>query len=25
MHQHEDSSFVRENKTWFYVDGTVTD
>jgi SEC-C motif-containing protein len=25
MHQHENSSFVRENKTWFYVDGVVTD
>jgi SEC-C motif-containing protein len=25
MHQHENSSFVRENKTWFYVDGIVTD
>ena len=25
LHQHEDSSFVRENKTWFYVDGTTSD
>jgi SEC-C motif domain protein len=25
MHQHENSSFVREAKTWFYVDGIVTD
>jgi SEC-C motif domain protein len=25
MHQRENSSFVRANKTWFYVDGTVSD
>jgi SEC-C motif-containing protein len=25
MHQHEDSSFVRENKTWFYLDGITSD
>ena len=25
LHQHENSSFVRENKTWFYVDGIIAD
>jgi SEC-C motif-containing protein len=24
MYQQENSSFVRENKTWFYVDGVVS-
>jgi SEC-C motif-containing protein len=23
MHQHENGSFVREDKAWFYVDGIV--
>jgi SEC-C motif-containing protein len=25
MHQHENSTFIRENKVWFYVDGVVDD
>jgi SEC-C motif-containing protein len=25
LHQQENSSFVREAKTWYYVDGTVSE
>ena len=25
MHQHENSTFVRQDKTWFYLDGLVDD